>query len=224
MIRLIILFTLIYTIFCSFDSCDSCYDKNSCANIEIEFEGYSCYKFESEYSLFKCTTYPDDKEDQKAFYNLEFSNLKEGLASFYYDDDLDEIEFYGPSKKTYKKGDTIKTSIKKLTPVDKEIIGSQNTCFYQLYGRFQVNYNLKNNISYPNIENKNLCFNSNKFDEELNLIDCGYAEITFPFSTGKNYTITTCFPFPNRKMPEKVQNIYKTYFIENILLLLKRWL
>ena len=127
---------------------------------------------------------------------------------------MDEFAFSGPSKKTYKKGDTIKTNIKKLTPIDKEIIRSKNTCFYQLYGRSQENYYKNEHISFPDVENKNLCFNSNKFDEELNLMDCGYAEITFHLSNGKNHTITTCFPFPNRKMPEKVQNIYKKIFIE----------
>ena len=71
--RLIISLTLIYTIFCSFDSCNSCYNKSACPNIEIEFEGYSCYKLENEYSLIKCATYPDDKKDQEAYYNLGIS-------------------------------------------------------------------------------------------------------------------------------------------------------
>ena len=214
--RLIISLTLIYTIFCSFDSCNSCYNKSACPNIEIEFEGYSCYKLENENSLIKCATYPNDKKDQEAFYNLEISYLKEVIASFYYAYvNLDEIEFSVPSKKTYKKGDTIKANIKKLTPIDKEIIRAGYTCLYQLYDKSLQYHYLNYNISYIDAENKNICFNSNIFDEELNLMDCGYAEITFPLSSGQNYTLTSCFLIPNRKMPEKVQNIYKKIFIES---------
>ena len=34
--------------------------------------------------------------------------------------------------------------------------------------------------------------------------------------------MTTCYPFPNRKMPEKVQNIYNKYFIESQIASIKK--
>ena len=211
--KLIISLTLIYAVFCTFDSCNQCYDQSQCAKIKIEFEGFSCYQYESELKYNECVTFPDNKKDQEAYINMDLALLKEAISSGLYSD-IDEITIYGPEKKNYNKGETIKIKKSSFSPVDKEIIASKNTCLYQLYGRYVENYNKNGYTSYPNVKDKNICFNSDKFDEALNLIDCGYAQITFPLS-GKNYTMTTCYPFPNRKMPEKVQNIYNKYFIES---------
>ena len=211
--RLIVLLTLIYSIFCSFDSCVNCNDESQCYNIDIEFNGFSCYKYKSEYASNKCLPSPDDKKEQEAFFNMDLNNLKEVYSSGLYTFDINEVRYSYPEKKTHNKGETITTKTFSFSPIDKEIIRSNNTCFYQLYGRFLKNYNKNGANSYPNVKDKNLCFNSNKFDEALNLIDCGYAEITFPLND-KNYTITTCYPFPNRKMPENVQNIYNKYYIQ----------
>ena len=211
--KLIISLTLIYAVFCTFDSCNQCYDQSQCANIKIEFEGFSCYQYESEVKYNECTPFPDDKKDQEAFINMDMALLKEFISTGLYSN-IDELIIYEPEKKNYNKGETIKIKKSSFSPVDKEIIASKNTCLYQLYGRYIENYNKNGFTSYSNVKDKNLCFNSNKFDEALNLIDCGYAEITFPLS-GKNYTMTTCFPFPNRKMPETVQNIYNKHFIES---------
>ena len=214
--KLIISLTLVYAVFCTVDSCNQCYDQSQCANIKIEFEGFSCYQYECELKYNECITFPDNKKDQEAFINMSKALLKEAISSgLYSKTDIDELIIYESEKKHYSKGETIKENKKtSLSPVDKEIIASKNTCLYQLYGRYLENYNKNGYTSYPNVKDKNLCFNSDKFDEALNLIDCGYAQITFPLS-GKDYTMTTCYPFPNRKMPEKVQNIYNKYFIES---------
>ena len=210
--KLIISLTLICAIFCTFDSCLNCHDESQCSNKDIEFEGFSCYKYESEYRTNKCTPYPDDKKDQEAYWNMDFIFLKEIASSGIFD--LEDLSIFSSEKKTYNKGEKIKTKIISLTPVDKEIMSSKYTCLYKLYGRFVDNYKKNGVTSYPNVKDKTLCFNSDQFDEALNLFNCGYAEISFPLN-GETYTMTTCFPFPNRKMPEKVQNVYNKCIIEN---------
>ena len=211
--KLIISLTLICAIFCTFDSCLKCYDESKCSNIDIEFEGFSCYQYENEYRTNECTPYPDDKKDQEAYWNMDFNFIKEIISSGIFSD-LEDLTIYGGEKKTYNKGEKINTKKISLTPVDKEIISSKNTCLYKLFGRFIDNYNKNGVTSYPNVKDKTLCFNSDQFDEALNLFNCGYAEISFPLN-GETYTMTTCFPFPNRKMPEKVQNVYNKCMIEN---------
>ena len=219
--KLIILLTLIYAVFSTFDSCYECYDHSECANIKIEFDGFSCYKYKSDYRLNKCVPFPDDKTSQEAYYNMDMTYLKEVISSGLYTYALDDITIYGPEKKIYDKGETIVTKILPLTPVDKDIFSSKNSCFYQLYGRFVDNFYKNGVTSYPNVNNKNLCFNSDKFEEALNLLDCGYAEITFPLN-GKDFKMTTCYLFPNNKMPEKVQNIFNKHFIESQILTIKQ--
>ena len=49
--------------------------------------------------------------------------------------------------------------------------------------------------------------------ELKDLIDCGYADITYT-SNGKEYNIKTCFYIPNEKMPEKLGEYFKTNFID----------
>lgn len=212
--KLIILLTLIYTIFCSYDSCLSCNDESQCHNIKIEFNGFSCFKYESEFRSNECAPCPDNKNEQEAFFNMDLNYLKEIYSSGLYTVDFDKFRIYFPEKKNYDKSETITTKEYSLSPLDKEIMSSKNTCLYQMYGRYVENYNKNHATSYPNVKDKNLCFNSIKFDEALNLIDCGYAEITYHLN-GKTYSITTCSPFPNRKMPENVQNIFNKYFIKN---------
>lgn len=210
--KLTILSALFFSVLCSFDECNQCTEQSQCPSINIEYTGFSCYKYENEYIDGQCVSYPNNKTDQKAFYNMQLTYLKELIPSFFYYD-LDDIMLYGPEKKTYNKGDTMKAKITKLSPIDKEILDSKNTCLYQLYGKYIENYE-NGGTSYSNIKDKNICFNTYKFDEALNLLDCGYAEITFSLN-GKNYNMTTCYPFPNRKMPELIQTIYNKYFIES---------
>ena len=96
--KLIISLTLIYAVFCTFDSCNQCYDQSQCANIKIEFEGFSCYQYESELKYNECVTFPDNKKDQEAYINMDLALLKEAISSGLYSD-IDEITIYGPEKK-----------------------------------------------------------------------------------------------------------------------------
>ena len=97
--RLIVLLTLIYSIFCSIDSCLNCNDESQCYNIKIEFNGFSCYKYKSEYASNKCLPSPDDKKEQEAFFNMDLNNLKEVYSSGLYTFDMDEAKYYFPEKK-----------------------------------------------------------------------------------------------------------------------------
>ena len=97
--KLIILLTLIYAVFSTFDSCYECYDHSECANIKIEFDGFSCYKYKSDYRLNKCVPFPDDKTNQEAYYNMDMTYLKEVISSGLYTYALDDITIYGPEKK-----------------------------------------------------------------------------------------------------------------------------
>ena len=96
--KLIIWLTLICAIFCTFDSCLKCYDESKCSNIDIEFEGFSCYKYESEYKTNECTPYPDDKKDQEAYWNMDLNFIKE-IASSGLFSDLEDLSFYNGEKK-----------------------------------------------------------------------------------------------------------------------------
>ena len=218
--KIIILSILIYGIICSFDSCANCNDQSQCFNINIEFEGFSCHKYENEAKSNECVPFPNDKKEQEALYNMDINNAKELLSSGLYTSSLDKLVLYYPDKKSFDKDETIKTKKHNLSPTDKEIMTSKNTCLYQLYGRYLDNYN-KNGANYPNVKDKNLCFNSDKFDEALNLIDCGFAEIKFPLND-KTFTMNTCFPFPNRKMPENIQNIFNKWVIESQIIIIKQ--
>ena len=126
--KLIISLTLIYAVFCTVDSCNQCNDQSQCANIKIEFEGFSCYQYESEVTYNECVTYPDDKKDQEAFIKMNKAMIKETFSSGLYSN-YEELIIYEPEKKHYNKGETIKDNKKtSLSPVDKEIIASKNTC------------------------------------------------------------------------------------------------
>ena len=54
--------------------------------------------------------------------------------------------------------------------------------------------------TYEDISDKNICFDSEKFDGRLNLVDWGCADINFSLN-GKPYNIKTCFYMPNDHMP-----------------------
>ncbi len=91
---------------------------------------------------------------------------------------------------------------------DKNIIKGNNTCGYISLGRYIDN--IDNYINgYPNIEDKNACFNVDQFDDLKNLIDCGYAEIIFDTYSEEIKTNKTCFYMPNENLPELlVKSLY----------------
>ena len=115
-------------------------------------------------------------------------------------------------KETYKKTETIEMKVSNFTEDDLKIFKRHNTCGYLYYGRYSDNKD-KYPSGYPNITNKKTCFNADQFKELKNLVDCGYAEMTFTVKNVKK-TIKTCFYIPNNKMPNEVGLLLNNFFLE----------
>ena len=90
--KLIISILLFYYCCCTIDQCNEETDINKCNNIQIEFDGYYCYKanlYDDKES--KCTCLPKDPDNQKIFWKFRDGFLKE-FASGVGKDSLDENE------------------------------------------------------------------------------------------------------------------------------------
>ena len=114
------------------------------------------------------------------------------------------------TKNTYEIGEAIESKDLKLTDEDKTVLMSKKTCAYYISGR------IKNNPSetYPEITDKNLCFNAQKFNDFTDLIDCGYATISF-ITDEKTYTIKTCYYIDNKELPPDFINILRDYLFDD---------
>ena len=119
--------------------------------------------------------------------------------------DFDELE--KPKKETYNTNEIVETEKATLSSEDKEILLSGKTCSYYYYGRYYYDLEKK---SYPNITDKNTCFNAKQFDDLKNLLDCGYATINFSYKN-KDYSIKTCYLIPNDNMPKLFNEFYMNY-------------
>ena len=53
------------------------------------------------------------------------------------------------------------------------------------------------NVSSLNILDKNVCFLADNFEDNKNLVNCGFAHLNIT-SKGKNFNITTCFFVPDQ--------------------------
>ena len=238
---LTVLITLIITnaIFCTELECDEEKDQEKCSQHSIEYEGFSCYKLKyietsedgNEEVETSCISFPDEAGNQKAFINFYIGSFKESFSMFgglYFDgerieDDLDYPNTVHLNKQSYSKGEEIIITEAKFSEEDKNIIKSNNTCSYLLYGRhldnildYQENNNMENYRGYPNITDKNICFKAAQFPELTNLIDCGYAEIKY-FTGDEEYKINSCFYIPNDKIPETIKSYFKTNFIDSMM-------
>ena len=121
-------------------------------------------------------------------------------------EDLD-VDLEKPKKETYNTNEIVETEKATLSSKDKEIILSEKTCYYYLFGNYYFDQEKK---GYPNITNKNTCFNANQFDDLKNLLDCGYATINYSLNN-KDYTIKTCYPIPNDNMPKMFNELLVEY-------------
>ena len=82
--------------------------------------------------------------------------------------------------------------------------------FYKGYSNFWLNGN------FPNIENPNICYNAIKFSEHNNILDCGFAKISFSYGLKKN-TFQTCYFMPNDELSKNIQDFYRRSLIEEML-------
>lgn len=194
--NIIISLILIYSIYCSLDNCLNEEDQSQCTKHEIEYSGFSCYK----YSEGSCIYYPKNDDVQKAYRKLDFGWQKEKLSAFSYYQNIDPSGINIFSKETYSLTDTIEKTEKEFTNNEQTIRKGGNTCAYLYFGRYLDDTNSQD---YPNISDKNNCFNAVQFDELKDLIDCGYAEVTFKQGTNTK-KINTCFYIPNDKMPNEL--------------------
>ena len=133
----------------------------------------------------------------------EFESVFPGTSRNYfdillaYDEEGDEIHAYSING-------TVSTEY-------MDTLESQNTCFYQYYGRYYNN----DNKNYENITDKNICYNVNQFTELENKVNCGYGEIKY-IENDKTYGIKSCFFVPNKTMSIDMRKIYKKYFVDKL--------
>ena len=213
--KLIISIVLFYYCCCTMEQCDEENDINKCNDIQIEYDGFYCFKAKLYESNQKCTILPKDPENQKIYWKLYVGFMKEMNSGYGKNNLIDndeeeeelEVDLEKPKKETYNTNEIVETEEATLSSKDKEILLSEKTCTYYYFGRYYYDLEKK---GYPNITDKNTCFNANQFDDLKNLIDCGYATINFSFNN-KDYSIKTCYLIPNDNMPEFFNEFYMKY-------------
>ena len=197
-----------------YDECESSTDRSNCQNIKINDDGWSCYPIIDEsYPESYCTAVNDNFfSDLKLFYQIQNGIKKEFESA--YADYIDEenkngqsLDLYQLGKDSYTKGETIE--IKKIEPSaeDIEILNSKQTCIYYFYARFYG----KALTEYPDITDKDTCFNAKQFSDLNGIIECGYATITFTTSYDK-YTIKTCYFYEGDDLPSEYTDLIGQYF------------
>lgn len=227
--QIIISFIIFSIIYCDLKACinsiglEGEFDEEQCEKIVIEedYNEFSCYltKYYDYFDgndMVKCAAFPNDNDSKKIFFKYlngfkkEYDSKLGDITKnpFYY---YTELENYNPDVKlnSYNLKDNEK---------EKEIMSSKNTCSYHLYGRVYLPLESGETLtSYPNIKNKNICFNSVQFPELEDIIDCGYANIKYTFE-GKEYNFNTCFYFPGIKMTKNIEKYFKKIEIDRIML------
>jgi len=136
--------------------------------------------------------------------------MKEVAANILDEEDrniLNEISTYKKETDEIITIDTIP-----LTDDDKKKIKSNNTCLYLFDGRYTQN--IKNYPSgYPNINDKNICFNAEQFSDLKGLINCGHAKILIK-AINETYNVSTCFIIPDNRCPQFYQEAFKNKSVE----------
>lgn len=222
--RIILCLALVSLVFCSEISCSEEDDKTKCSTHTVEYNGFSCYPFSYENDdEYGCSSFPDNGNSQKAYLRLANGMVKEiysGYTGLMEDDDIQDLPQISSKKATYNKGEEIILRISNISKSDMEIINSNKTCSYYYYGRIfdyleEIAYDYRKYKGYPNIEDKNICFNAKQFPDLKDLIDCGFA--TIKYNNGrKDYEFKTCFYIPNNKMPEDLGKYLKSQFIDPV--------
>ena len=154
-------------------------------------------------------SFPINKnQNQKSFLNIYNGLIKE--INLIYPEQRGTYYNLRAKKDTYEKTETVVTKIEQFSNDDNTKLSSAQTCSYYFYGRFIKDAATK---EYENITDKNLCYNAKQFDDLKNLIDCGYATISFSLGQ-KNYAINTCFLMPNDNLPAEFNKYLKYYLFE----------
>lgn len=205
--KFFLIILLIYYSFCDFETCSEA-KYSDCANINIGFSGFSCFKIKWVETLDdgNCTPFPINKEAQQAFVKIVNGFALE-YDSSYAHSEYDEFFSVEGKKDFYSIGEVIEMTSKSVPKDVISKIKSQKTCGYNMIGR---NLIAAEENAYSDIIDKNICFNSEQFDEFKNLVDCGYADISFTLD-GKSYNMKTCFYVPNEQMPSELNPFFMDF-------------
>ena len=208
MLKFLISLLLISYLFCYYRPCQININDNTCRLGEDEalINGFSCHRFDDGYYI-SCQLYPDNPEIQKTALKIQNGMTKEvysGISDLEDEIDFSNIKLFTTEEEKYSKEEEIVLQKADLTSEDKRIILSRKTCAYQYYGRFveiiRKITDFKDWNGYPNIKDKNECFNAEQFPDLKDLIDCGYAEIKYKLYSDVKLKINTCFYIPNNNL------------------------
>lgn len=215
--RIFIIATLLVYIYCTLESCFDEENPSNCQKHSIEISDISCYLFEEENEKY-CGIYADQANLQKLLKQYGIGSYKEvisfreheydeGKRVFDIDKDIDELKLSFPEKDNYNKGDTIKMKEVHfkdyLTSNDIKIIKDGNTCYNQI-GQNYKNLRIKS-------LNKSTCFNVDRFDENKNLIDCGYATINITYKD-KEYQYFNCYQISDKNADPYFKRFYNEFY------------
>ena len=183
----------------------------NCSSYKTKLPGFSCYNIRRDFLFIQpeyCGIFPTEESIQRQYVKLLKGFMLEersvtSLLNDYLGKDyfrfLNELIFV-PEKETYQKGETIKYIKYNLTDSDIKVINSKKNCYNYFYGKlFNLTLNKSEqtfNISSLNILDKNKCFNAEKFEDNENLVDCGYAHFNI-VSKNNIFNMTTCFFIPD---------------------------
>ena len=201
-------------IYCTELECQAEKDQTKCSSHAIEYEGFSCFKFSNVALKQKgCYDFPVNTKNQISFFNITNGISKELSSGFVdYDESLmdgNEMNILILEKVISNQNEEASINSRDLTQDEKAMIKSKNTCSYNSYGRVFNDINNKNIKKFQNIDNKNICFNSQQFPELRDLVDCGYADIKMIMpglvdEKNREYHLKTCFFIPNDNLPNEL--------------------
>ena len=222
--KLFVIFLIAHCCYCSFLECNEAKDVNTCNNIKIEYNDFYCFKAKYwDVDESQCVAIPKNQEYQKLYARMVIGFNKEMFSYIApHAEDMGETsdelfekyvnKSYCPKKEFYNLDETVELEKDSLTNADKSKLLSKKTCKYYNFGRYFWD---SQKLNYPNINDKNICFNSEQLDDLKDLIDCGYADIKFSIN-GKDYSIQTCYLIPSDNMPEIFNEFYMSLIKDEI--------
>ena len=219
--RLILLLLALYSINCDVLECGDDNNITNCSSHNVkELGDFNCHAFILNVfnnSEEMCAIFPDSAEDQEVYWKIANGFSKEGLSfgSTFETPYFDEGEFYDnfiaiPEKEYYGKDEIVKVKYTSPSEEDWKIIRSKNTCLYKF---MRQNFFVED-YKYVNLTDRNECFNTLQFPDLKNLINCGYATITFKTDSGAPFTLKTCYFIPDNHLPDSFQKYFKTLFMD----------
>ena len=211
-------------VYCS-DIADDSIGFTNCSSYPSSYSGFSCYQLsvKNDYAEEQtCVDYPDNADVQRKYvkltrgYTLESSSAFLQNSNYHDKDDIDFVSniIMSPEKETYNKGETISLKTYTLTDSDKKVIQNKKNCFYHFYGKLEE-YVYKNQKAYDfsslNVNDKNICFYAEKFNDNSNLVDCGYAHVNIALKN-KVLNLTTCYFTPENSLSNELLFLYSTLY------------